>query len=164
MGCVCLLPDAKRTQEPMIRVTATIAADRTQLLEFSSHHLLLLIMNNEQPEPHGTKILLYRKGSGQPFYSQMQGQVFEHYEKAELNLPWLVCSGSNGIAYAEGKARIHGVYNLTDGVILKSKMEPDLAHYTELKEQSINLLFVREELEELGVSQGTVATVVSQSS
>ncbi|KAL6055800.1 hypothetical protein STEG23_028760, partial [Scotinomys teguina] len=26
MGCVCLLPDAKRTQEPMIRVTATIEA------------------------------------------------------------------------------------------------------------------------------------------
>lgn len=36
-----------------------------QLLEFSSRHLQLLVMNNEQLEPHGTKILLYRKGSRQ---------------------------------------------------------------------------------------------------
>ncbi|KAL6037100.1 hypothetical protein STEG23_007405, partial [Scotinomys teguina] len=40
MGCVCLLPDAKRTQEPMIRVTAPMIA----ILRVSGTFLLYLLL------------------------------------------------------------------------------------------------------------------------
>lgn len=56
-----------------------------QLLELSSRHLQLLVMNNEQLEPHGTKILLYRKGSRHHYH---------HHHKMELPynpaIPFLV--------------------------------------------------------------------------
>lgn len=45
-----------------------------------------------------------------------------------------------------------------------AKMELDLAQYTGLSGHCINLLFDCEELEESRASQGTVATLVSQSS